>query len=399
MHPLAGGPPVVVERLAASAEVLGWKAKVLTTSLLCEKNGTDLASMLGSRIDVRVLPVDRLRAFGLSSEAPAAIFNSVRDTDIVHLHTLWHPLNTIARHACAQYGRPYVLSPHGMLDPYSLGVKSLRKRLYMRLREERNLRDASCLIFTTPLEEELARKSLPWLGAGAVIPLGADTPPSQSSEELAEKFITRFPSAQDRRRLIFLGRLHPKKGLERILEALPVVIEAYPLVSMIIAGSGEPAYLQSLKAQIEKYGLCKHVLLTGMLYGEAKWGALAASEVFLLPSHQENFAIAAAEAMHMGLPIILSNKVNLWPFVHKAQAGIVLEDETIGESLGPAILELLGDSDGSRQTGLRGQLFARTNFAWDNAARLTFELYKKKLSKHLLPIESNWTVSQQSTPF
>jgi glycosyltransferase involved in cell wall biosynthesis len=305
----------------------------------------------------------------------------VRDADIVHLHTLWHPLNTIARRACAQYRRKYVLSPHGMLDPYSLGVKSLRKRLYLNLREKTNLRHASRIIFTTPLEEELAKKSLPWLGEGAIIPLGADMPPPARQEEMAMKFLACFPAAKDKRRFIFLGRLHPKKGLERILEVLPDVVEACPSVLLIIVGSGEPPYVQELGAKTEKLGLREHVLFTGMLQGELKWGALAASELFLLPSHQENFAIAAAEAMHSGLPIILSDKVNLWPFVQEAGAGIVLENKTLGKSLAQTILQLLADAGVSRAMGRRGQLFARENFAWTNTARLTFQLYEKVLSE------------------
>ena len=381
MHPLAGGPPVVVETLAASGGAFGWQAKVITTSLLCEAGGASLATTLGRRINVKVLPVDRPKALGLASEAPGAIYDAVRDTDILHLHTLWHPLNTIARRACEHYGRKYVLSPHGMLDPYSLGIKAVRKKLYMKLREERNLRGASRLIFTTPLEEELARKSLPWLGLGEIIPLGADTPPPESQQDIAKIFTTQFPTAQSRRRLIFLGRLHPKKGLERVIEVLPAVVEAYPHVLLIIAGSGEPGYVRKLYEQIEKHRLSKHVLFAGMLQGELKWGALAASEMFLLPSHQENFAIAAAEAMHMGLPIILSDKVNIWPFVRDARAGIVLQDGTLPGSLASAILSLLADKDASLEMGLKGQLFARANFAWANTARLTFELYKKVLSE------------------
>jgi glycosyltransferase involved in cell wall biosynthesis len=380
MHPSAGGPPVVVERLATYGEAFGWEANVVTTSLLCEDSGNSLAAVLRDRIDVRVLPVDRPRALGLSSKAPQVIYDAVPNVDIVHLHTLWHPLNTIARRACVKYGRKYVLSPHGMLDPYSLGVKSLRKRLYMKLREQTNLRHASCLVFTTPLEEELARKSLPWLGKGAIIPLGADRPPSEPREEIARNFITQFPSTQDRLRLVFLGRLHPKKGLERLISALPAVAESYPLLLLIIAGSGEPAYFRSLKAEIEKHGLSSHVLFTGMLQGNLKWGALAASELFLLPSHQENFAIAAAEAMHMGLPIILSDKVNLWPFVEEAECGVVLKDESIASALGAIIKNSLSDNVTRVKMGERGRRFARNNFSWENTARLTLGLYQKVLT-------------------
>jgi glycosyltransferase involved in cell wall biosynthesis len=380
MHPSAGGPPVVVERLAACGQELGWQATVITTSLLCPDGGEQLASALQDRVEAVILPVDRPRILGLSSKAPEVIGHAVRNADIVHLHTLWHPLNTIARKACLAYRRKYVLSPHGMLDPYSLGVKSLRKRVYLKLREERNLRGSSCLLFTTPLEKELARKSLPWLGEGAVIPLGADTPPSEPQASLAELFNTRFPLAQERRRLIFLGRLHPKKGLERLIDALPTVVKYHPLVLAIIAGSGEPAYVRALQARVDSHGLSKHVLFTGMLQGALKWGALAASELFLLPSHQENFAIAAAEAMHMGLPVILSDKVNLWPFIEKAQCGIVLQDNSIASALGAAINSLLFDDTTRTKMAERGTRFARDNFSWENTSRLTINLYKKVLT-------------------
>jgi glycosyltransferase involved in cell wall biosynthesis len=348
--------------------------------LFCSDDGAELAASFEGRLHVTVLPANRPRVLGLSSRAAAAIDEAVRSADIVHLHTLWHPLNTVARRACARHGRPYVLSPHGMLDPYSLGVKSLRKRLYLELREKRNLSDASCLIFTTPLEEELARKSLPWLGAGRVIPLGADTPPSEARQGLADEFLSRFPIAQNRRRLIFLGRLHQKKGIERILNALPIVAKACPSILLIVAGSGEPSYLQSLNALVASRGLGEHVLFTGMLHGRLKWGAFAASEIFLLASHQENFAIAAAEAMHMGLPVILSDKVNLWPFVTEARGGIVLEDGAIAGGLGPAIEDLLADPGAALEMGQRGQRFAEANFIWANTARLTTDLYLETLN-------------------
>lgn len=116
-----------------------------------------------------------------------------------------------------------------------------------------------------------------------------------------------------------------------------------------------------------------------MLQGALKWGTLAASELFLLPSHQENFAIAAAEAMHMGLPLILSDKVNLSPFVEEAQCGIVLKDDFIASALGATITALLSDDATRRKMGERGTLFARDNFLWENTARLTLDLYQKVL--------------------
>jgi glycosyltransferase involved in cell wall biosynthesis len=379
MHPSAGGPPVVVERLAALAPNHGWRASVITTSLFCDDNGSALETQLNHRINASVLPCDRPRALGLASAAAAVIDRGVRESDFVHLHTLWHPLNTLARRACARFGRRYVLMPHGMLDPYSLGVRAIRKRLYMKLRETPNLLGASRVIFTTPLEEQLARSTLPWLPGGEIVPLGADVPPRVSRDRLAAAFEARFPESAGRRCMVFLGRIHPKKGLERILTELPRIVEACPDALLVVAGSGEPAYVQGLQRQVHRAGLSRHATFTGLLLGDLKWGALAAAELFLLPSQQENFAIAVAEAMQMAVPVIVSEKVNTWPFIKQAGAGVVLDIARPCGELGAIIVTLLNDRDGLRAMGERGRNFARDNFTWASTASRTIALYERLL--------------------
>lgn len=379
MHPAAGGPPVVVERLAELAPACGWSASIITTSRFCEDDGAGLEAALSERLSVKILRAGWAQALGFSPKTEKTIRDGIRSADIVHLHTLWHPLNTLARRACEQFGKKYVLSPHGMLDPYSLGVKAFRKRLYMKLREARNLTNASCIIFTTPLEEQLARMSLPWLGRGKVISLGADEPPRDPARILAREFVARFPEAAGRRCMIFLGRIHEKKGLEYILKVLPAIAAQYPNVLLIVAGSGEPRYVANLQAAIKGQGIGSHVLFTGLLQDNAKWGALAASEMFLLPSHQENFAVAAAEAMQMGIPVILSDKVNLWPLVLEAGAGLVISGPAATE-LEAAILRLLTERELSLAMGQRGRSLA-SNFIWKNTARRTCELYEEILGE------------------
>jgi glycosyltransferase involved in cell wall biosynthesis len=377
MHPSAGGPPVVVERLAEQAPSSGWSASVITTSQFCEDGGVGLEKSLRQHIDVTVLHQKWGRTFHLQQDAREVIRRGVRQADIVHLHTLWHPFNTLARKACKQFCRKYVLSPHGMLDPYSLGVKALRKQLYLALREGSNLRGASKLIFTTPLEEKLARASLGWLRSGEIVPLGADMPPSVSREKLTATFEAQFPGLAGRRRLIFLGRIHEKKGLERILAVLPMIAAIYPKVLLVVVGSGEPRYVARIQEAAHRKGLGPYVLFTGELQGAAKWSALAAAEAFLLPSHQENFAIAVAEAMHMGLPVVLSDKVNLWPFISEARAGIVVRDDCMAKELGAVIINLLREREEFCAVGARGRLFAGKNFMWKNTSKLTIDLYNR----------------------
>jgi len=375
MHPSAGGPPVVVERLCSLAPSEGWKATVITTSLYCDDDGKNLQSSLRQHIDAKVLPLRGPRILKQARGAVDAIDKAVRLADVIHLHTLWHPLNTIARKACARHGRKYALMPHGMLDPYSLRQRRWRKKIYLAAVERSNLQGASRLIFTTTHEQQAARQSRPWLAPGEVIPLGADCPPYVSRETCAATFTNLFPQVSDRRCLLFLGRIHPKKGLEPLLKILPELTRKHPDTLLVIVGNGERTYVQHVRELVRLGNLEQQVLFTGMVTGQAKWGAFARAEVFVLPSHQENFAISMAEAMHMAVPVIISNKVNSWPFVTTANAGFVVEEDQIELSLARRLDELLSAPDEARCLGKHGQDVAREHFTWQRVARDMISLY------------------------
>lgn len=378
MHASAGGPPIVVQRLLEVAGSCGWSGRVITTSLLCSDDGKTLEKSLRASIDATVLPRDRPRLLGLSSAATAAIESGVADADIVHSHTLWHPLNGMVRRACRRHGRRYVLMPHGMLDPYSLSVKALRKRLYLRLSERRNLESAARVLFTTVQEEQLARMCLPWLGESEVIALGGDGPPPDVEVSPAQ-FRAAYPMLDNRRCMIFMGRLHPKKGLEYLLSALPEIVKTYPDVCLIVAGSGAPAYVQSVREHVASAGLSAHVIFTGMLLGDLKWAALSTSECFLLPSYQENFAIAVAEAMQMGLPVVVTERVNIWRDIESAGAGVVVEHGQLRAALATAIVDLLASPARAREMGLRAKQFAQEHYTWGTTAKRTYSLYDRLL--------------------
>ena len=380
MHPEAGGPPVVVEKLASLMPLTGWEASVITTSLYCNDDGQKLMESIGQKIDLKVLPERWPRFMKRSRRAAEEIDEALKHADLVHLHTLWNPLNTIARNACQRHGLKYVLMPHGMLDPYSLRQKRWRKKIYLAAVERRNIQEASRLIFTTNQEQESARKRLPWLRPGEVIALGADCPPALSREACIETFASRFPQALNRRCLLFLGRIHQKKGLERLLTILPQVSQKHPDTLLVIAGSGEPGYVESIKSLVHTQGLERQVLFTGMLTGYAKYGALALAEAFLLPSKQENFAIAMAEAMHMAVPIIISNKVNSWPLVREANAGFVVEEEQIEIGFAKRIDEMLSYPEQAHRLGKRGQDYAQEHLTWQRTAEATVRLYERTLT-------------------
>jgi glycosyltransferase involved in cell wall biosynthesis len=268
--------------------------------------------------------------------------------------------------------------PHGMLDPYSLTVKRWRKALYLWAIERKNICSAHRLIYTTPEEARLAATKIPRLPKDVVIPLGAD-PPSES-HNLASKFIERFPKARCRRQLLFLGRLDFKKGLDRILSILPSVVRNFSDVILTVVGEGSLKFEEALARTISSRNLERSVLLTGRLEGTLKWGAYASSELFLLPSRQENFAITVAEAMHMGVPVVISDKVNTWPYVKEAGAGLVLDDNEIEKQLEKELLSLLAAPAKIQLMGRSGQDYARKKLTWPGATTCLLNCYNEVLA-------------------
>jgi len=380
MHPSAGGPPTVIQRLCSQAPLHGLDATVITTSLYCDDDGQELRKLLG-HIDVNVLPIRSPKILKRAWGDAKAITTAVSCADIVHLHTLWNPLNTMARKVCQRLRRKYILMPHGMLDPYSLHQKAWRKKLYFAAADRKTIEHASRMLFTTTLEEKSARESIPWLGVSAVVPLAADEFPDHLTSSSIEKFRRGFPQTTKRRCLLFLGRIHPKKGLEILLKILPRIVRNHTTVLLIIAGDGEPVYVQNVRSLVQSLDLESHVLFTGRISGCEKWGALACAEIFILPSSQENFAISVAESMHAGVPVIISNRVDSWPFVQEAEAGFVIDLAQLEAALPQRIDALLRTPEQARSLGNNGRKFARRYFSWERVNREMAALYSQVLSE------------------
>lgn len=378
MHPSAGGPPVVIENFIAETNRSGHNSEIVSTFALCNSDNGALRRRLEP-----IAPSTFLTGFEtvpvVSRTGTDKIGALVRQADIVHVHTLWSPLNVAVRYACWRHNKPYVLMPHGMLDPYSLSVKALKKSLYMKLFESRNMARAQRMIYTTSEEEKLAALAGLPLPRGAIVPLGAQAS-STSIDDLRLQFFKSYPQAEGRRRLLFLGRLHHKKGLDRILNALQRVQQTIPDVLLIAAGTGEAKYEEHLRQLVSSLGVDDHVLFAGHLDGEMKWASFAAAELFLLPSRQENFALTVAEAMHMGVPVVITDKVNTWPHVEEAGAGLVLSERDIDSLLSHAIETLLTDEVTRSKMSAQGGGYARDRLTWHASAQKLLACYDQVLS-------------------
>jgi glycosyltransferase involved in cell wall biosynthesis len=185
--------------------------------------------------------------------------------------------------------------------------------------------------------------------------------------------------------LLFLGRIHPKKGLDRILNCLQSLKQSIPNVLLVVAGDGEAHYIRQVRQLVSALALDDHVLFAGRLDGELKWASFAAAELFLLPSRQENFAITVAEAMQMAVPVIITDKVNTWPYVKEARAGLVLNESDINALLPHAIETLLKDDARRLAMGVRGRRYARERLTWHASARELLKCYDQILSGSSTP--------------
>lgn len=378
MHPSAGGPPVVVENFVRETNLLGHCSRIVSTSRYCNGDEADLQKRLEKLAPTTLLTASEILPI-VNRFGAARIDAHVREADIVHVHTLWSPLNVSTRSACARHGRPYVLMPHGMLDPYSLSVKALKKSMYMQTFERHNVARADRMIYTTPEEERLANLAGLRLPIGQLVPLGASAS-SASKSVLRAQFLASFPQAAGKRILLFLGRLHFKKGLDRILSCVHSLRPVIPNLLLLIAGDGEAGYTKDLRQAVSDLALDDHVLFAGRLDGDMKWASFAAAELFLLPSRQENFAITIAEAMQMGVPVIVTDKVNTWPYVEEAGAGIVLDERRVDALLPQAIAELLRDDAARARMGEQGSRYARKELTWPGSIRKLLACYDQVIS-------------------
>lgn len=232
---------------------------------------------------------------------------------------------------------PYFVFTHGMLDPWfkrTYPLKHLKKWLFWPWAEYRVLRDATAVMFTCEDERRLARQSF-WLYKcdEYVVNYGTSAPPDNVAAQSAA-FRLRFPELDDKRKLLFLGRVHEKKGTDILFKAFAAHIKKDPIgmakVQLVMAGPADHDYGKQMQKLARELGLEAHVTWTGMLTGDEKWGAFRCADAFILPSHQENFGIAVAEAMACGLPVLISNQVNIWREIQQAEGGLVDVDTQEG---------------------------------------------------------------------
>jgi glycosyltransferase involved in cell wall biosynthesis len=318
-------------------------------------------------------PLRPLREFAFSPALSFWLASNIQQYQLLHVHALFSYPSTSAMAQARRAGVPYILRSIGQLSPWSLSRSSGRKRLMLRLIERRNLQGAARLHFTTIAEQTEAAA----LGIGTpsmVLPLGVTLPMIDAFE--AEK-----PS-DGTVRFLFLSRLHPKKQLDRLLDAFGLLMARHPQAcwELRIAGSGDPAYVAALQQKAGELGISERCLWLGFLEGTAKWEALRQAHWFVLPSAAENFGIAVVEALAAGTPVIVSPQVAVAESIASAGAGLISESD-------PALLaEALATALNGPSTRMRiaARSLAGENYSWKTIASQLSATYTHLLSPSAL---------------
>jgi glycosyltransferase involved in cell wall biosynthesis len=326
VNPRGGGPIEGVRQITPLLAGLGHETEVV--SLDCQadpwlKDFPTVVHGLGPgwssyRYAPRLIPWLRIHA---------------REYDVVIVHGLWQYTSFGTWQALRGSKTPYFVYTHGMLDPWfkrAYPFKHLKKCLYWPWAERRVLRDAHAVLFTSEEERRQAGTSFSsYRCREAVINYGTSMPFGDPAA-LRHRFLESYPALAGKKLLLFLSRIHPKKGCDLLIKAFAQVVSTDPRLHLVMAGPNDSGWQADLECLAQKLGVADRVTWTGMLSGESKWGAFYAADAFVLPSHQENFGIAVAEALACGLPVLISDKINIWREIIADGAGLVAEDTEAG---------------------------------------------------------------------
>jgi len=374
--PRYGGPSQAVLEMCRALQEQRVQLLIATTDADGESR---LPVVVGSPVDYRgVLAIFFTRqcseAFKYSYPLARWLGANVKRFNVVHIHAVFSHACMAAARLCRRHAIPYIVRPLGTLDPWSMRRKPLRKRFLWDLGVGQMLRRAAAIHYTTAEERQLAEDSLQ-LARGVVIPLGIETEHLQTRES-SSVFRRQHPVVDHAPYVLVLSRIHPKKGLELLLETFLDLVRQprFKQWKLVVAGEGDARYVTSLRRQVQESGSNEHVLFSGWLADREKISALQDAALLALPSYQENFGVCIAEALACGVPVLVSRHVNLAREIEAAGAGWIaaMEPDDFREKLAQA-LEM---KEERARRGEAGREFVDRFLKWPTVAADLITLYR-----------------------
>jgi glycosyltransferase involved in cell wall biosynthesis len=366
MDPSQGGPPVVVQQLGQAQANAGQNVTIASPQLVL-LNDPNAANKPLAYVK---LAHARFSFTGGYRDLPPA--------DVLHLHGVWEPVLLRAAREAKQRGTPYLVAPHGMLDPWSLAQKRWKKRFALLLGYRRMLNRASALHLLNDDESRLI-DPLRLTAPRVVIPNGIARADLEITPDLA-RFRQHPQGPGEQPYILFLSRLHYKKGLDYLAEAFARIAPRHPGLLLVVVGPDGGA-AESFRNQVHQLGLTARVRLPGPLFGADKWSAIAGARVFCLPSRQEGFSVAILEAMACRTPVVISEACH-FPEVATAGAGQVVPLNS--EAVAGALDAVLSDEPQAKAMGEAGRQLVQERFTWPAVAARTIEIYDRLVNR--LPV-------------
>ncbi|MGB6432400.1 MAG: glycosyltransferase [Candidatus Acidiferrales bacterium] len=320
------------------------------------------------------------REFKVAPSLAGALARTVGEFDVVQISSYYGHWVWAAARACRARGTPYLLHPHGSLDPFLLRHRPLRKRVYARLVGNTCWSRAAGILFNSAEEMRLAtgsgtaQSAAPAGPRGFIVPGGVDEewfrePVPDADQRMAQKLQHLGNSPL----VVYFGRIDFKKGLDLLARAFGAVARANRKARLVLAGPESPGYGAKVQAWLRDAGVLDRTTFLGPLQGSERVALLRRARLLALLSYSENFGNVVAEAMAAGAAVVISDRVNIWPEIARAEAGIVVPCEA--EAATRAIETLLEDPETARRMGAHGRAWVEQNWTWPAVAEKTLEVY------------------------
>lgn len=380
-----GGPSKACLEMANALAERGHDVSLFATNMdgLSDMTISDLAHDIQPEVDIRLFQVNWPRFWKPSIEMAAELKREIKNFDVVHVHSLYLFHNLVGGYYCRKHDIPYIVRPHGTLDPFLYRRHRFRKAIMEILFENRNLQNAAAIHFTTEEEMELARPYT-FGSPGIVIPNGLH--PAEYSE-LPQKgsFRSKHPETAGKKLILFFSRINFKKGLDILTPAFIKLAKKHSDYHLALVGPDDSNLVPGIIKQLQQAGLetegpQSRITITGMISGDDKLAALNDADVFVLPSYSENFGIAVIEAMICGLPVIISDRVNIWREVMEDRAGIAGPCDI--NWFADTIENLLEQPEKRHEMGLAGIASVKKRYDWKNIAIQLENAYLDIIEKH-----------------
>ncbi|MBD1845996.1 glycosyltransferase [Cyanobacteria bacterium FACHB-63] len=373
-----GGTARIAVSLCEALHRQGIETDLIATVIA--RSGAELVDFNGIADHVHLFERKNIERFTFSLPLKHWVSKHIQNYDLVHIHGLFSYSGYTTAAIARKANVPYIVAPHGMLEPWAFAHKPRRKALGFQLVEKKNLVHAAALNATSSPEIRSIRDRCPHSRI-RFIPNGIST---EVFDQLPEPqlFYEKFPQTHGKDLLLFLGRIDPKKGLDLLAPAFAHLRRKFPNTHLIVAGPDGIGYLETAKQFFVEANCLEHVTFTGNLSGSLKHAALSAATAYIAPSYSEGFSVSVLEGMAAGLPCIITTGCN-FPEAQSEKAAYVVEINA--EAIADALINCFSDLQAAKLLGQRARQLILNRYTWDQVAIQMMDLYREILAKPSQP--------------